>query len=101
MNDDCTIEKVDIRPKYGHRSIAGIETFDDKIWLCFYEYKKCQYFDGETFEIADGRTADDHNYGSLCAYENNLVGIGGLGSNKVSTELYLGYQGPQKLNVLC
>ncbi|CAG5079732.1 Oidioi.mRNA.OKI2018_I69.PAR.g9348.t1.cds [Oikopleura dioica] len=66
MNDDCTIEKVDIRPKYGHRSIAGIETFDDKIWLCFYEYKKCQYFDGETFEIADGRTADDHNYGSLC-----------------------------------
>ncbi|CAG5105163.1 Oidioi.mRNA.OKI2018_I69.chr1.g1891.t1.cds [Oikopleura dioica] len=89
VTDDCTVERLDIRPVYRHKSTGGIETFEDKIWLCFYEYKSCQTFDGVQFEAASGRTADDHQYGSLCTYENTLIGIGGKGK-KESVEIYLG-----------
>ena len=89
VTDDCTVERLDIEPVYGHKSTGGIETFEDKIWLCFHQYKACQTFDGEQFEAVSGRTTDDHEHGSLCTYENTLLAVGGKG-RKESTEIYLG-----------
>ena len=89
VTDDCTVERLDIDPVYGHKSTGGIETFEDKIWLCFHQYKACQTFDGEQFEAVSGRTTDDHEHGSLCTYENTLLAVGGKG-RKESTEIYLG-----------
>ncbi|CAG5079111.1 Oidioi.mRNA.OKI2018_I69.PAR.g9171.t1.cds [Oikopleura dioica] len=85
----CNFEEQQTRLKYLFSTERhALTLFEENVWLCFGNARRCEIFDGETSVLDDQNVNVARGYDvALGVYDQQLIAVGGYGVSRGKVEL--------------